>query len=207
MEEMALKSFLTLFVVMDPVGLVPMYVGLSEGFSSEAHRRVARRAVVVGGAILLSFALFGSWLLGHLGITLAAFQVAGGLLLLKIAIDMVFAQRDRSTEAEAEESEEREDISVFPLAIPFIAGPGAMASVMILCGEAGQSHSFGLGIVLACMAVVLAMAYFALRVSSPLSSLLGQTGINVITRILGVLLAALAIQYIGDGVVGFGALG
>jgi len=200
---MAMKSFLTLFVVMDPVGLIPIYLGLSDGSSAEVHKRVARRAVWVGGATLFCFALFGAWLLAHLGITLAAFQVAGGLLLLKIAIDMVFAQRERTTEQEQVENEQREDISVFPLAIPFIAGPGAMASVMILCAEAHQLHTWGAGVVLLCITAVLALAYLALRLSSRLSSVLGQTGINVITRILGVLVAAFAIQYIGEGILGF----
>ncbi len=203
MEALAMKSFLTLFVVIDPVGLVPMYLGVCGERGPDDHRRTARRAVLVGGVTLVAFALFGAWLLGHLGITLAAFQIAGGLLLFKTAMDMVFAQRERETPEEADESRQREDISVFPLAIPFIAGPGAMASVIILSGEAQQLHMAGVVVVLGCAAAVLALSYGALRVAVRLSRVLGRTGINVITRVLGVLLAALAIQYVGDGALGF----
>lgn len=198
MTVLALRAFLTLFVVLDPLGLVPVFLGLASTRGPDARRRIARRAVAVAGGILFAFALGGAWLLGHLGISLGSFRVAGGLLLFRIAVDMVFAQHERETPAEAAEARERLDISVFPLAIPLIAGPGALASVMILAGEA-RSDTLALVVVLAMAAAVLGLCYLGLRLAEPLGRLLGQTGVNVVTRVLGVLLAALAVQYVADG--------
>ncbi len=199
MAALALRAFLTLFVLLDPVGLAPLFLGLSANRPADERRRIAQRAVLVAGGLLLVFALAGSWLLAGLGISLDAFRVAGGILLFRIAVDMVFAQLERETAEEETEARVRRDISVFPLAIPLIAGPGALASVMILAGEA-RSLRFGLVMVLLVTAGVLALVYFALRLSSSISGVLGQTGINVVTRVLGVLLAALATQYIADGI-------
>jgi multiple antibiotic resistance protein len=201
MTAFALKSFLTLLVVIDPVGLVPVFIALASDRSNAERERLARRAVLVAGAVLLAFTLGGSWLLGTLGISLDAFRIAGGALHFRIAVGMVFAQRERETPEEHEESRVRDDISVFPLAIPLIAGPGALASAMILAGEA-QALPLGLPIVLATCGIVLALGYAALLLAGPLARVLGQTGVNVITRVLGVLLAALAVQYIADGVRG-----
>ena len=198
MTAMALRSFLTMLVVVDPVGLVPMFLALAADRTAEERRRMAKRAVLTAGAILLAFALGGSWLLRRLGISLGAFQVAGGLLLLWIAVRMVFAEHQRETAAEEAEARSRADISVFPLAIPIIAGPGSMASIMILVGEA-RGISQGLLAVLTTTGVVLSLCYVALRLSEPLVRLLGQTGVNVVTRVLGMLLAALAVQYVADG--------
>jgi len=199
---LAAKALLTLFVVMDPVGLAPVFVGLTAGRSEEERRRTARRAVVVAGGVLFSFALFGPALLEYLGISLNAFRVAGGLLLFKIAVDMVFAHRERETDEEKAEASQRDDISVFPLAIPLLAGPGAMTSVMILTAEA-RSVPGGILVVLGAVVIVLIAAYLALSVSGRLARLLGRTGVNVVTRVLGVLLSALAVQYVADGVVDF----
>ena len=198
MTALAVKSFLTMLVVVDPVGLVPMFLALAADRSPAERRRVAKRAVVTAGAILLAFAMGGSWLLQRLGISLGAFQVAGGILLLWIAVRMVFAEHQRETAAEEAEARSRADISVFPLAIPIIAGPGSMASIMILMGEAHRI-SPGLLAVLATTGIVLILCYVALRLSEPLVRLLGQTGVNVVTRVLGMLLAALAVQYVADG--------
>ena len=187
-----------MLVVVDPVGLVPMFLALAADRTAEERRRMAKRAVLTAGAILLAFALGGSWLLRRLGISLGAFQVAGGLLLLWIAVRMVFAEHQRETAAEEAEARSRADISVFPLAIPIIAGPGSMASIMILVGEA-RGISQGLLAVLPTTGVVLSLCYVALRLSEPLVRLLGQTGVNVVTRVLGMLLAALAVQYVADG--------
>jgi len=195
------KAFLTLFVVIDPIGLTPIFISIAGNHSAAEQARIARRAVLVAGAIVLAFTLGGTLLLRYLGISIEAFQVAAGVLLLKIAIDMVFAQRQRETAEEEKEAQLREDISIFPLAIPLIAGPGTLASILILVSEA-NAYSFGLLIILAIAAVVLWMAYTFLCLSSSLSRVLGQTGINVVTRVLGVLLSALAVQYIANGVVG-----
>jgi len=198
MTALAVRSFLTMLVVVDPVGLVPMFLALASDRSPIERRRLAKRAVLTAGAILLAFALGGSWLLQQLGISLGAFHVAGGILLLWIAVRMVFAEHERETAAEEAEARGRADISIFPLAIPIIAGPGSMASIMILVGEA-HGISAGFLAVLATTAGVLALCYMALRFSEPVVRLLGRTGVNVVTRVLGMLLAALAVQYVADG--------
>jgi len=194
-----LKAFTTLFVVMDPVGLAPVFVALA-GDRPEAERvRIAKRAVTIATFLLVFFGLFGEPLLRYLGIELAAFRAAGGLLLFKIALDMVFVHRERETPEEEEEARMREDISVFPLAIPLLVGPGAMASILVLMAEARHVEG-GFWAVVAASALVLLLAYLALRLAAVISRMLGQTGVNVVTRVLGVLLAALAIQFVFDGV-------
>ncbi|HEU5181015.1 MAG TPA: MarC family protein [Candidatus Polarisedimenticolia bacterium] len=198
MTALALQSFLTMLVVVDPIGLVPMFLALASDRTALERRRLASRAVLVAGGILLAFALAGSWVLHRLGISLGAFQVAGGILLFWIAVRMVFAEHQRETAAEEAEARSRVDISVFPLAIPIIAGPGSMASIMILVGEARTVRG-GLALVVLTTAVVLSLCYVALRLSEPLVRALGTTGVNVVTRVLGVLLAALAVQYVADG--------
>jgi multiple antibiotic resistance protein len=198
MIHLALHAFLTLFVVVDPIGIAPLFLGLA-GRRAEAERRsIAARAVVVAGGILVSFLVGGAWLLRHIGISLEAFRVAGGLLMFAIARDMVFVQLERETKEEEQEAHAKDDITVFPLAIPLIAGPGALASVMILAGEA-RAEPLGIAVVLAMMAAVLLLVYVALRASTFLARLLGKTGINVVTRVLGVLLAALAVEYAASG--------
>ena len=203
MVALAIKAFLTLLVVMDPIALVPMYLGVSGPMTPTEHRQVARRSTIAAGVVLWLFALGGSKLLAILGISVGAFQIAGGLLLFKIAVDMVFAQRERETEAEQAEAIAKEDITIFPLAIPLMAGPGAMASVMILASEGTDIHPTGVGVVLACITIVLFLCWAALRLAERIAKLLGTTGINVITRGLGVLLAALAVQYVADGALSF----
>lgn len=201
MTALALKSFLTLLFVIDPVGLVPVFLSLAGSRPESDQRRIARKAVLVSGGLVAAFALAGAWLLRHLAISMDAFRVAGGILLFLIAVDMVLAQHERETEEEAKEARSRQDISVFPLAIPMISGPGTLASVMILSAEArGVEH--GLLLVLSTAAAVLLMAFLALRLAAPIGRLLRQTGVNVVTRVLGVLLAALAVQYVADGVKG-----
>ena len=199
---LAAKALLTLFVVMDPVGLAPVFIALAGNNSPAEQRRMAQRAVLIAGGVLFAFALIGPALLGYLGISLDAFRIAGGLLLFKIAVDMVFAHRERETEEEKAEASLRNDISVFPLAIPLLAGPGAMTSVMILTAEA-KAVSGGLSVILAAVVLVLLLAYAALLLSGQLAKMLGQTGVNVVTRVLGVLLSAMAVQYVADGVLDF----
>jgi multiple antibiotic resistance protein len=192
------KAFLTLFVVVDPVGLAPLYLSLVRDRSEEEQTQIATRAVLVAAGILLGFGLTGAFVLYHLGISLQAFQIAAGVLLFKIALDMIFVQQERETEAEAQEAKKREDVSVFPLAIPLIAGPGSLTSILVLSRES-TNYYLGLGVVLAAAAVVVILCYVFLLLSRPLAKLLGQIGINVVTRVLGVLLAALAVQYMIDG--------
>ena len=201
MLALAIRAFLTLFVLLDPIGLAPLFLGLAGNRSTAERARIAKRAVLVAGGVLLVFAIAGSWLLTNLGISLGAFRVAGGVLLFRIAVDMVFAQLERETPEEASEARVRPEITVFPLAIPLIAGPGALACIMILAGEA-HAFTWGLPMVLGVCVVDLALVLAGLHVAVRIAHLLGQTGINVVSRVLGVLLAALAVQYVADGVRG-----
>ncbi|MFN4072407.1 MAG: MarC family protein [Thermus sp.] len=199
MLELFLKSFLTLFVVVDPVGLVPVFLALAGDRPPRKQAQIARKAVVVAGGLLVSFFFFGQGLLGYLGISLEALRIAGGILLFRIATEMVFAHHERETEEEKDEARLRADISVFPLAIPLIAGPGALASVLILALEA-RREPLGFAVVLSTVFLVLALAYLFLRLAFQVRRALGRTGVNVVTRVLGILLAALAVQYVADGV-------
>jgi multiple antibiotic resistance protein len=199
--DVGLQTLLTLFVVIDPVGLVPVFIALVGTRSSAAQRSTARRAILIAGGLLGVFALVGGPLLAYLGISVAALQVAGGILLFRIAVDMVFAQHRRESEDEEAEARTREDVSVFPLAIPMIAGPGALASVLVLTSQA-QGEPLEIGLVLLMTALVLLMAYALMRAAARVSTLLGRTGVNVVTRVLGLILAALAVQYVADGLLG-----
>ncbi|WP_299430682.1 MarC family protein [uncultured Meiothermus sp.] len=199
MVEFALQAFLTLFVLIDPIGLIPLFLALVGTRSYEEQKRIALRSTLVAGVLVLAFALLGGIILHYLDISLEALKVAGGLLLFKIALDMINAQLERETDEEHAESQARADISVFPLAIPLIAGPGTLAGVLILAGTA-PSGIGGFVLVLGMAAMVLFLTYWSLRAALKFSSSLGRTGINVITRVLGILLAALAVQYIADGV-------
>lgn len=194
------KAFLTLFVIVDPIGLIPLFIALVEGRSPQEQSRIAQRAILVSAGILSTFALFGGFILRYLDISMEAFQVTAGILLFKIGIDMVFAQYERETKEEEQEAQLRQDVSIFPLAIPLIAGPGTLATMLILIKEA-DNHTLGEVIVLTDTAIVLLIAYVLLMLAKYLAQLLGQTGVNVVTRILGVLLAALAVQYIADGTI------
>jgi len=186
---------------MDPVGLVPVFLALAGERPPKKQAQIAARAVLVAGGLLVAFFFFGRGLLDHLGISLEALRIAGGILLFRIATEMVFAHHERETEEEKDEALVRADISVFPLAIPLIAGPGALASVLILGGEA-RGVVGGWAVVLFSAFLVLLLAYLFLRAASGIRRALGRTGVNVVTRVLGLLLAALAVQYVADGVKG-----
>ena len=203
MVELFLSAFVTLFVVIDPPGCAPIYAGLTTGASPVHKRAMAVRACVIAGAILLVFALFGQELLGALHIELDSFRVAGGIMLFLIALDMVFEKRTQRREKRAEEVRETpevEDVSVFPMAMPMLAGPGAIASIMLLAGSAeGIEETL---VVLAALLAVMVLTLLALWAASPLMKLVGARVEAVITRLLGVLLAALAAQYVFDGIRG-----
>jgi multiple antibiotic resistance protein len=201
--ELFLSAFVTLFVVIDPPGCAPIYAGLTAGATSVQKRAMALKACLIAGAILLVFALFGEQLLRALHIELDAFRTAGGIMLFLIALDMVFEKRTQRREARAEkmrETPEIEDVSVFPMAMPMLAGPGAIASIMLLVGNAqGLPQTL---VVLAALGAVLLLTLLALWAASPLMKLVGAQVEAVITRLLGVLLAALAAQYVFDGIRG-----
>lgn len=203
LTELFLSAFVTLFVVIDPPGCAPIYAGLTKGATPQQARSMALRATGIASIILLIFALFGQELLGALHIELNSFRIAGGLMLFFIAFDMVFEKRTQRREERAEKiaaTPEIEDVSVFPMAMPMLAGPGAIAAIMLLMNEAeGWPEMLE---VLAALAAVLAITAAALVAAGPLIRLLGDKVEAVITRLLGVLLAALAAQYVIDGLKG-----
>ncbi|WP_066810273.1 MarC family protein [Sphingomonas asaccharolytica] len=201
MIELYLSALVTFFVVIDPPGCAPIYAGLTHG-ATPAHRRsMAIRAVVVAAIILFVFAAVGEAMLKALGVSLAAFRIAGGIMLFLIALEMVFEKRTERREdraAKVAQTPEVEDVSIFPMAMPMIAGPGSIASVMLM-----MSRNHGLekvAIVLAALATILALTLAALLAAGPLMRLLGARIEAVITRILGVLLGALAVQFVIDGI-------
>ena len=200
MLDLFLSAFITLFVVIDPPGCAPIYAGLTSGASRAQARSMAIRASFIAGIILLIFALFGENLLGALHIELDAFRIAGGIMLFVIALDMVFEKRTQRREERAEKlkaTPEVEDVSVFPMAMPMIAGPGSIATMMLLMSRSqGTEQTL---VVLGALVAVLVLTLLSLIAAGPLMKLLGASVEAVITRLLGVLLAALAAQYVIDG--------
>ena len=200
MIELYISSLITFFVVIDPPGCAPIYAGLSASASAAQKRAMAFRAVGVSAAILFVFALFGEALLKGLGISLASFRIAGGIMLFLIALEMVFEKRTERREdraAKVASDPEVEDVSIFPMAMPMIAGPGSIASVMLLMSRnSGIERS---AVVLAAMVTILLLTLVALLAAGPIMRILGAKIEAVITRLLGVLLAALAVQFVLDG--------
>jgi len=201
MIELFISSFITFFVVIDPPGCAPIFAGLTAGTNAAHRRAMAVRAVLVAALILFGFALFGEALLGALGISLNAFKIAGGIMLFLIALEMVFEKRTERREDRAEKvkaSSEAPDISVFPMAMPMIAGPGSIASVMLLMSE--NSGIETAAVVLGAMFAILVITLLALLAAGPLMRLVGAKIEAVISRLLGVLLGALATQFVIDGI-------
>jgi multiple antibiotic resistance protein len=192
--------FVTLFVVIDPIGLAPLFIALTQGMDRAQRVAVGLRACIIAVVLLLVFGLAGEVILAAIGITMPAFQIAGGILLFLIALDMVFERRSarRAGHATADH-----DPSVFPLAMPLIAGPGAMAAMILLVGETGWQWTGVLAVHVAMVAVI-AMAFLLFLVAIPLERALGRTGTMVITRLLGMLLAALSVQFVLNGLRGAG---
>lgn len=195
------SAFVTLLVTVDPPGLAPIFLALTQGAGAAARRRIAVRAVVIAFCIMTGFALVGDWLLRQLGITLPAFRIAGGLLLFWIAFEMIFQIRTerKSTTAEQAMQEHFNDLAAFPLAMPLMAGPGAIAATLLIAGRAdGDPVRFG--ILIATLALVMAACLASFLFAERIDRLLGRTGNLVLTRLLGVILAALAVQFVIDGV-------
>ncbi len=208
MLELAIIAFTTLFVTVGPIDIAPIFAVLTKNHNAAEKRHLAIKGTFIATIILLVFALLGDLMLAYTGISLAALQVAGGILLLLISIDMVFVRESggvSATDDEKKEAKHKEDISVFPLATPLIAGAGSMSALILLMGNAAGNIYEQLIIIGALLAVML-IALFSLIVAGTLQKMLGVTGMNVITRIFGVILAGLSIQFIFDGIAGSGLL-
>ncbi|HXQ84105.1 MAG TPA: MarC family protein [Xanthobacteraceae bacterium] len=199
--DYAVSALLTLFVVVDPVGLAPTFLAVTHGLPRTARASVALRASCIAGAILIGAALIGNWLLDTLEISLAAFRIAGGLLLFFVAFEMVLGVRMRREGEAAEQAieEHARNVAAFPLAIPLLAGPGAITAAVLLAGRADRNWLL-LGVLIAVVVLIAACCVAAFIAAERISGMLGRTGNVVLSRLLGVLLAALAVQYVLDGV-------
>lgn len=189
-----ISAFVTLFVVVDPIGLVPLFIALTSGASARQRLTIAVRACLISAVLLTVFGLAGETILTLIGITMPAFQIAGGILLFLTALDMLF---ERRTQRRASHAGAVPDPSVFPLAMPLIAGPGAMASMILLVGQTGDLA--GVVAMHVVMLAVLVIVFALFLVATPLERALGPTGTMVVTRLLGMLLAALSVQFVLNG--------
>ena len=199
-----ITAFATLFVVIDPPGLVPLFIALTQGMDAAHRRRLAGRACVIAAVLLTMFGLAGETVLGFIGISMPAFRIAGGILLFLTALDMLFERRTQRREGQ--HPDPNHDPSVFPLATPLIAGPGAIATMILLVGKSGPGW-VGTTAVMALMLAMMMATWLFFLASPFLERLLGRTGTIVITRLLGMLLAALSVQFVIDGVRGTGMIG
>ena len=203
MVEQLVKFFIVFFVVVEPISLIPLFAGLTVGSSTAYKRKMAGKAAAIALGISVLFALVGARFLDIMGISLSSFRIAGGTLLFLISLEMVFARTSgtKSTVPEKEEAKNREDISVFPLAFPFIAGPGALATILLTAGETSGNPLQFAGFL--CVVALVLVICWALMLATPrLMKVLGVTGANVMSRLSGVILAALAVQFIIDGIRG-----
>jgi len=199
---MLFNAFTTLFVTIDPPGLAPLFLALTTGMSREQRMSVAMRATIMAIAVLLGFLLLGASILSVLGITLPAFRVAGGLLLFYIAFEMIFEKRQERHERTSERAITRDqimNIAAFPLAIPLIAGPGAISATILLSGQFG-GEQYGRVMLAGIVLVVMAMVLVSFMLAERIDRYLGDTGRTILTRLLGLLVAALSVQFVADGV-------
>ncbi len=200
MIELFISAFITFFVVIDPPGCAPIYASLTSNVPPRDRRVMAIRAILVAAVILLVFALFGEPMLSALGISLDSFRIAGGIMLFLIALEMVFEKRTERREDRAQEIIEQpeiEDVSIFPMAMPMIAGPGSIAAVMLLTSQNdGLNNAF---VIMGALGAVLLLTLAGLIAAGPLMRILGNKVEAVITRVLGVILGALAVQFVVDG--------
>ena len=198
--KFSLLSLSAIFFVVDPIAVVPIFLGMTRTDSEEKKRAMAKRASITAFAILTSFALAGTFVFRVLGVTLSAFKVAGGILLLITSIEMLTGQktRTRSTKEEEQEGEEKEDVAIFPLAIPLLAGPGSIATVTALMARANRAI-YAVPVVI-CIGITCFISYLMLRASVRIARVLGVTGMTVLNRVIGLIIGALAVQFIFDGV-------
>lgn len=202
MTETLVATFVTLFVAIEPLSTAAVFASLVADAAPNERRRTAVRGVMISAVVLFAFAFGGKPLLGALGIELSAFRIAGGILLLLVSIDMVMARPSglrAATPGELEESGTRQDISVFPLAIPLIAGPGALTAIVLLMSDGAGNIALQVAIV-AVLLAILVVTLLCLLAAAQIVRLLGETGVNVVSRVSGIILAALAVQFVIDGV-------
>ena len=202
--DLFFTAFVTIFLVIDPIGLVPFFIALTNDRSMGERRAIALRAVGLSAVLLAIFAFAGDSILETIGISMPAFRIVGGLLLFLIAVDMLFEKRGERRENQAE-SGEKSDPSVFPLTTPLIVGPGSIAAVILLAGH-GDEPLLALSITLGASVVVLIVVLALFMLSGVIARLLGKVGITVLTRLMGMLLAGLAVQFVVDGIKGLGIL-
>jgi multiple antibiotic resistance protein len=200
LEELS-RFFVVLFVVVDPPSLAPMFATMTEGGSAGYRRRMAIKSSVIALLILVAFALGGSAFIGIMGISIEAFRIGGGIMLFLIALDMVFAREEKTTPDEKAEARRRADISVFPLAFPLISGPGALATVLLTFGSGRPEVLLYAGLI-GVIVVVVGLALLCMLATPLVMRVLGVTGANVVSRLAGVVLAALAVQFVIDGLKG-----
>jgi multiple antibiotic resistance protein len=195
-----ISAAVTLLVVVDPIGLTPTFLSVTTGLPRAARRSVAVRAAIIAGAILAGSAVIGDWLLRQLGITLPAFRIAGGLLLFSIASEMVLGVRNERQSRDAEQAIEEHvrNVAVFPLAVPLLAGPGAITATVLLAGQAALRPLY-LAILVGVIAAIAFLCLVVFWLAAQIATLLGATGSMLLSRLLGVLLASLAVQYVIDG--------
>ncbi len=208
MTELVLTAAIAFFVTIDPIGVAAIFAALTAGHDRPQKRRLAARGTAIAASVLVMFAVAGEAVMAALGVGLPALRIAGGILLLLLAVDMVFARPSgmrAMTPPETEEAGRRDDISVFPLAVPLIAGPGAITMAILFMSRAGTMP--GQLLVLAVMLGVLGLTLVALMFAVEVTRLFGVTGINVLNRVLGIVLAALACQYVLDGLTDSGLAG
>ena len=194
------NSFVVLFIVIDPLGVAAIFAALSLRTERQAQRKMALIGTAVATAILIVFYLLGDWLLKILGIGIPAFRIAGGILLFLLAIDMVFARQSglrSTTDREQHEAQSKLDLSIFPLAFPLLAGPGAMTTVLLMASTA-TTPAISIGL-FAVLMIVMIITLFALLFAPTIMRAMGETGANVVNRMLGLILSALAVQYVLDG--------
>ncbi|MDC3002448.1 MarC family protein [Paracoccaceae bacterium] len=198
--EFLLTSFVALFIIIDPIGLTPVFIAITQGMDDTLRRKVALRSVLVSAFVISLFIVGGETVLGFIGISMPAFRIAGGILLFLTALDMLFQRRSKRREKQTEQ-ELVDDPSVFPLAIPLIIGPGAIATVILIAGaKPGLVGVASTGFI---TALVLVTVFVFFSAASRIEKLLGKTGIDVLTRLLGMLLAALSVQFVIEGLVEF----
>ncbi|MGJ8586954.1 MAG: MarC family protein [Yoonia sp.] len=199
-----IAAFTTLFIIIDPPGLAPVFIALTQGMTAHQRRTIAIRAFLVASGLMMVFLFLGEAVLGFIGISMDAFRIAGGILLFLTALDMLFQRRQARREDNAAEgqAEHHDDPSVFPLSLPLIVGPGAITTVILLAGEAQSAAD--MGAIAAVIIVVLLIVLLAFLAAPAIERALGKTGLNIVTRLLGMLLAALAVQFVLDGLRGFG---